>query len=157
MDAVHGDDLSGLPLLVVVGGSLGAETINDAVRRGIRKLSQRYDVVHVHNTFPLLSPSVLDACRDAAVPVVATLHNYLQVCPSGTLYRDGETRAFHDLECDWAESFRLGGIDFVDALLEGRQPAQSCADARQARGLALAAARSAEQGREVEVAELIGP
>jgi glycosyltransferase involved in cell wall biosynthesis len=50
---------------------------------------ERPDVVHVHNTFPLLSPSVLDACRDAAVPVVATLHNYMQICPTGTLYRDG--------------------------------------------------------------------
>jgi glycosyltransferase involved in cell wall biosynthesis len=50
---------------------------------------ERPDVVHVHNTFPLLSASVLDACRDARVPVVATLHNYTQVCPSGTLYRDG--------------------------------------------------------------------
>lgn len=52
---------------------------------------ERPDVVHVHNTFPLLSPSVLDACRDAAVPVVATLHNYTQICPTGTLYRDGKT------------------------------------------------------------------
>jgi glycosyltransferase involved in cell wall biosynthesis len=50
---------------------------------------ERPDVVHVHNTFPLLSPSILDACRDAAVPVVATLHNYTQICPTGTLYRDG--------------------------------------------------------------------
>ena len=40
------------------------------------------------------------------------------------LYREGETRAFHDLAPDWAESFRLGGRDFVDALREGRQPAQ---------------------------------
>src|SRR5687767_5557163 len=26
------------------------------------------DVVHVHNTFPLISPSVLSACRAAGVP-----------------------------------------------------------------------------------------
>jgi glycosyltransferase involved in cell wall biosynthesis len=51
--------------------------------------SFRPDVVHVHNTFPLLSASVLSACGD--VPVVATLHNYTQVCPTGTLYRDGRT------------------------------------------------------------------
>jgi predicted dehydrogenase len=76
--------------------------------------------------------------------------------PPVVLYRDGETRAFHDLESDWAESFRLGGIDFVDALFDGRQPAQSCADARDTLALALAAARSAEEGREVEVAELAG-
>jgi glycosyltransferase involved in cell wall biosynthesis len=51
--------------------------------------ADRPDVVHVHNTFPLISPSILEACGDAGVPVVATLHNYGQVCPPGTLYRDG--------------------------------------------------------------------
>ncbi|MGP8205040.1 MAG: glycosyltransferase family 4 protein [Acidimicrobiales bacterium] len=49
----------------------------------------RPDVVHVHNTFPLLSASVLQACLCQRVPVVATLHNYRLVCPSGALYRDG--------------------------------------------------------------------
>lgn len=64
---------------------------NPAARTALaeRLRRERPDVVHVHNTFPLLSASVLDACRAAAVPVVATLHNYTQVCPSGTLYRDG--------------------------------------------------------------------
>src|SRR5918998_939677 len=51
--------------------------------------AERPDVVHVHNTFPLLSPSVLVACAEVGVPTVATLHNYLMVCPSGTLFRDG--------------------------------------------------------------------
>ena len=49
----------------------------------------RPNVVHVHNTFPLLSASVLYACRDAAVPVVATIHNYRLVCASGVLFRQG--------------------------------------------------------------------
>ena len=49
----------------------------------------RPDVVHVHNTFPLLSPSVLYACRDAGVPVVVTLHNYKLLCASGDFFRDG--------------------------------------------------------------------
>lgn len=64
---------------------------NPAVRTELREhlLATVPDVVHVHNTFPLLSPSVVAACADAGVPLVATLHNYLQVCPSGTLYRDG--------------------------------------------------------------------
>ncbi|MDX2970323.1 glycosyltransferase [Kribbella solani] len=47
------------------------------------------DVVHVHNTFPVLSPSVLYACREANVPVVITLHNYKLLCASGDFYRDG--------------------------------------------------------------------
>lgn len=64
---------------------------NPAVRTELaaRLRSERPDVVHVHNVFPLLSPSVLAACADAGVPAVATLHNYTQVCPPGTLQRDG--------------------------------------------------------------------
>jgi glycosyltransferase involved in cell wall biosynthesis len=56
-----------------------------------RLRAERPDVVHVHSTFPLLSPSVVDACRATATPVVATLHNYQLVCPVGSLYRDGAT------------------------------------------------------------------
>ena len=52
------------------------------------------DVVHIHNTFPLVTPSILYACRDAWVPVVATMHNYKLGCASGTLFRDG--RVCHD-------------------------------------------------------------
>ncbi|MCP4004493.1 MAG: Gfo/Idh/MocA family oxidoreductase [bacterium] len=74
--------------------------------------------------------------------------------PSVVLYRDGETRAFHDLPVDWAESFRLGGIDFVDALLNDRQPSQNGSDARHTMRFALAAARSAEDGREVGLDEV---
>jgi predicted dehydrogenase len=75
--------------------------------------------------------------------------------PSVVLYRDGETRAFHDLATDWSESFRLGTRDFVDALLEGRQPDQTLAEARRTLAFALAAARSAREGREVAIAELL--
>jgi glycosyltransferase involved in cell wall biosynthesis len=49
----------------------------------------RPDVVHVHNTFPLLGAAILHACRDAAVPVVATLHNRRLVCARGDFFRDG--------------------------------------------------------------------
>ncbi|GGX06670.1 glycosyltransferase [Streptomyces chartreusis] len=64
---------------------------NPAVRTELaaRLRAERPDVVHVHNVFPLLSPAVLAACADAGVPAVATLHNYTQVCPPGTLQRDG--------------------------------------------------------------------
>jgi len=74
--------------------------------------------------------------------------------PPVVLYRDGETRAFHDIASDWSESFRLGAIDFVDALREGRAPAQDVSEARHTLAFALAAARSAAEGREVALAEL---
>jgi glycosyltransferase involved in cell wall biosynthesis len=47
------------------------------------------DVVHFHNVYPLLSPSVLQACRDR-VPAVVTFHNYRPLCPTGEMFRSGE-------------------------------------------------------------------
>jgi len=41
----------------------------------------RPDVVHVHNLYPLFSPSVVVACRKAGIPVVMTLHNQSLTCP----------------------------------------------------------------------------
>src|ERR1700733_6013916 len=63
---------------------------NTRVRRDLADLlaSQRPHVVHVHNTFPLLSPSIYDACADARVPVVQTLHNYRIFCAAATLFRE---------------------------------------------------------------------
>ncbi|KAF3888364.1 MULTISPECIES: glycosyltransferase family 4 protein [Nostocales] len=55
-----------------------------------RKKLQEFqpDIVHVHNTIPLISPSVFAACQDASVPVVHTLHNYKLICPGAYLYRN---------------------------------------------------------------------
>jgi glycosyltransferase involved in cell wall biosynthesis len=47
------------------------------------------DVVHVHNTFMMISPSVYEACQEAGIPVLQTLHNYRLLCPGWTLSRDG--------------------------------------------------------------------
>jgi len=47
-------------------------------------------IVHVHNAFPLVSPSIFWACRSENVPVVQTLHNYRLLCPGGNFCRDGK-------------------------------------------------------------------
>lgn len=49
----------------------------------------RPDVAHVHNVFPLLSPSVFVALRRARVPVVYSAHNFRCVCANGLLFRHG--------------------------------------------------------------------
>ncbi|WP_329124851.1 glycosyltransferase family 4 protein [Streptomyces sp. NBC_01465] len=84
------DDIADMSLLGKVAVPLLVPW-NRAVRTELaaRLRTERPDVVHVHNVFPLLSPAVLAACADAGVPVVATLHNYTQVCVPGTLQRDG--------------------------------------------------------------------
>ena len=51
--------------------------------------ARQYQVLHVQNFFPLLSPSVYSAARKHRVPVVQTLRNYRLLCPSGIFFRDG--------------------------------------------------------------------
>jgi hypothetical protein len=48
------------------------------------------EVVHCHNTFPLISPSVYDACAAQGIPVVQTLHNYRLFCLNALLFRQGK-------------------------------------------------------------------
>jgi glycosyltransferase involved in cell wall biosynthesis len=47
------------------------------------------DIMHVHNFFPVISPSVYQAAVDHGVPVVQTLHNYRLACANALLLRDG--------------------------------------------------------------------
>jgi len=49
----------------------------------------RPDIVHVHNWFPLLSPSIILEAGSAGVPVIQTLHNYRMLCANALLYRNG--------------------------------------------------------------------
>ncbi|HVN40481.1 MAG TPA: glycosyltransferase [Myxococcota bacterium] len=48
------------------------------------------DVAHVHNFFPVLSPSLHWALARRSVPVVQTLHNYRLLCANGMFLRDGK-------------------------------------------------------------------
>ena len=51
--------------------------------------STKPDVVHLHNTFPLISPAACYAARRVGVPIVQTLHNYRLFCTNGLFFRDG--------------------------------------------------------------------
>jgi len=59
--------------------------------RGLEHATRSHspDVVHFHNTFPLVSPAAYYAVRKHGVPIVQTLHNYRLLCPGATLFRDG--------------------------------------------------------------------
>ncbi len=56
--------------------------------RGIIK-KRKIEIVHVHNTLNLISPSVYYAALSRDVPVVQTIHNFRMLCPGATFYRDG--------------------------------------------------------------------
>lgn len=51
--------------------------------------SEKIDLVHCHNTFPLISPSVYYAACRCGVPVIQTVHNFRFICANGVLSRNG--------------------------------------------------------------------
>ncbi len=64
---------------------------NTSSYRRLRKLFQyeHTDIVHFHNTFPIISPSAYYAAKIEGVAVVQTLHNYRLICPTGAFFRRG--------------------------------------------------------------------
>lgn len=57
------------------------------VRRIIKQ--EKIEIVHVHNTLNLISPSVYYAAFSSGIPIVQTIHNFRLLCPAGTLFRNG--------------------------------------------------------------------
>lgn len=58
------------------------------VKRIIEK--EKIDIVHCHNTFPLISPSAYYAARKMNIPVIQTIHNFRFLCPNAIFYRNGK-------------------------------------------------------------------
>lgn len=56
----------------------------------LKLAATKYDIVHVHNFFPLISPSVYYAAKKAQVPVVQTLQNFRLLCPNALFLREGK-------------------------------------------------------------------
>ncbi len=71
---------------------IGLETV--CSKRTVREIEalverERPDVAHVHNVFPLISPSAYTAPARAGVPVIQTVHNFRFLCPNGLFYTHG--------------------------------------------------------------------
>jgi len=62
----------------------GASRVADGARR------HQAQLVHFHNTFPLVSPAAYRSARSTGAATVQTLHNYRLVCPNGLLFRDNQ-------------------------------------------------------------------
>jgi glycosyltransferase involved in cell wall biosynthesis len=77
-----------------IGTLLGAAATpwNPGAARAVRREVEAFgaDVVHAHNTFPLLSPAIFPAVGTRAARVL-TLHNYRLFCAAAIPLRDGKT------------------------------------------------------------------
>jgi len=63
------------------------------------------DVIHVHNFFPIASPSLFYLANDKKIPIVMTLHNYRLLCPNAMFFREGKV-----CEDCISKSFALDGV-----------------------------------------------
>jgi len=84
----HNEEVTRLPQLQLAQRTLWNQEVYRELRSFVRV--NRPDVMHAHNTLPLISPAAYYAARREGVPVVQTLHNYRLVCPSGLLFRQGQ-------------------------------------------------------------------
>jgi glycosyltransferase involved in cell wall biosynthesis len=83
--------------------SLWSNNSYDLVDRKMQET--KFDVLHVQNFFPLLSPSVYYAARKHGVAVVQTLRNYRLLCPNVYFFRDG-----HVCEDCMGKVFKYPGV-----------------------------------------------
>jgi glycosyltransferase involved in cell wall biosynthesis len=84
----HNDDASGMSTV-----PLALETIwSSRTTRELKTLCEgwRPDVIHVHNTLLLISPSVFWVASSMGIPIVQTLHNFRMACLNATFLREGK-------------------------------------------------------------------
>jgi glycosyltransferase involved in cell wall biosynthesis len=81
------DQVKGKNRLVLLGDTIWNKQIHAELRALMHR--ETPDIVHVHNTFPVISPAVYYAANEEGIPVVQTLHNYRMLCPAATFFRDG--------------------------------------------------------------------
>ena len=72
--------------------------------RNIYKLinKNKINIMHAHNYFPLLTPSVFKAAKKAGAKVVYTLHNYREWCLSGLFYRQNKPECYDCANLTWS-------------------------------------------------------
>lgn len=85
--AVHNDSIGAYSQLQLARATVWNPETYKALTNLFR--AEKPDVVHCHNTLPIISPSAYTAANDAGIPVVQTLHNYRLLCPNALFFREG--------------------------------------------------------------------
>lgn len=82
----HNDEVKTMSTLSVAAQTLWSSATWREVVTRVKAFQP--DVIHVHNTLPLISPAVFWAAHHLGVPVVQTLHNFRLMCPQATFLRE---------------------------------------------------------------------
>ena len=84
----HNDDITGMSRPQLLADTLWSRRTIDDITALVRE--QAPDVIHVHNTLPLVSPSVFWAAHRLSIPIVQTMHNFRVACLDATFLRNGQ-------------------------------------------------------------------
>jgi glycosyltransferase involved in cell wall biosynthesis len=82
------DRIESLPGWQIATRTIWSQEAYQVVKHRLQ--DQPFNLIHVQNFFPLISPSVYYAARDVGVPVVQTLRNYRLLCPNALFFREGQ-------------------------------------------------------------------
>ena len=85
---MHNDAVEGIGKIAMARKTIWNSSAQQSLRQAIR--NHRAELVHFHNTFPLISPAAYYTAHEEGAAVVQTLHNYRLICPGATFYRDGK-------------------------------------------------------------------
>jgi glycosyltransferase involved in cell wall biosynthesis len=79
----HSDDIRRKGMWGKIKGAV-ATPWNPMAAGEMRRLTASFkpDMVHVHNTFPMISPAIFHSLNRMGVPRILTLHNYRLFCPA---------------------------------------------------------------------------
>jgi glycosyltransferase involved in cell wall biosynthesis len=84
----HNDELQTISLPAAAVSTIWAQRSASDLERLCEKF--RPNVIHVHNTLPLISPSLYWVATRRNIPIVQTLHNFRLICPQAMLLRNGK-------------------------------------------------------------------
>jgi len=85
---MHNDQIDSTPQLKLLGQTIWNWDVYHELRSLIRQ--HQIQIVHFHNTFPLISPAAYYAAKAEKAVVVQTLHNYRLFCLNALFLRDGK-------------------------------------------------------------------
>jgi glycosyltransferase involved in cell wall biosynthesis len=84
----HNDKLSQMSRAAAAVSTVWSRRCAHEVDQACRQFMP--DVIHAHNTFPLISPSLYWVAAKRNIPVVQTLHNFRLLCPQAIFLRNGK-------------------------------------------------------------------
>jgi glycosyltransferase involved in cell wall biosynthesis len=103
-----------LPLRKKIGAAAKVLYSREA-KRNVERLIEREkpDIVHLHNIYHQISPSILHCFRKYSLPVVMTLHDYKMICPTYNLLLKGKICE----RCSKGRYYRCVGVKCRDGSL----------------------------------------